>query len=1712
MNSFFIKKFGEIECKMLKIKKYVIIKYRIEVSIITKLLFGGNYMNLEQFRHIKQAMLNIFNRSDEMEKSGVPSEQLQAEVEQMVQEYYRLQAQLLDSDLSSIPFEEWEGLTLMSEDELDFSKTHANIDFSLLKDIGYESINLSGCNVKGIDALNFDENTFDEEFIKSHPEYFPDETVPKEVRDRFFKQKIQFADLIEYPSLRKCVNKNSFGRTYHNPSGSLVSAIGIESALRLFDENPKFVEYITKTDEFSSSKIDFLSERIEKDKPYEDKKRFVYECVVKSLGRRYDWYDWYDWEFPPKEIIPEDMIQNFPSVFIKDGELPEETMNNYYSGKLSLGEIRYYKDILKTKDISIGTRSSWEISGVKNVFGDVWNYIEQVPRSLDTVVSNYLSGVHDNAQLEQLKSMETDDVVAMAIKHGIQSERISTDIDSLVTYCQYLPIDEAIPNETIRNFIMKCGYTILQEYNRQNNYVLDNSTSYSNDVEKTIFGNMAKYSAQMQDEVMINSEEELKQYLEKVISEMRKSGDYTTRDLLDKNKKELSTMFPSQFLNYNLLENIISEVPENVRRSVLSKLELGFNGNVELLLKTINQYPSLITALENKDIIIGDKYSPLYKKMYDTLGSKRFLEINSVYGGAINHLISKSSKETFESLLSELQNSEDFISILNSRVYESISSKRDFDIRNLPDSFKQQHPELYLKENAPEELVRQFYGSGYSILGGMSVVSPKDLQQHPEWIQFLTHIDLEKCLEGIQINVYNSNDGNQQHFAQQMSLYKALGLKFSQEEILSIISKYGDVFTEMHYFGIDIGLDKDDCFEKMLNAIARGIENRQITIRKNMPEEFKIKYPDLFLDEKAPEELQKLFYQRRINPELIQAHPEWKQFLLDKNLKTFCESNISNFLLDAKSINLSQEQLFDLFSKYGKYLASCNVRLAQVQDLNDIDNIIKKQIIESITIKRTLYDESAKEIIGTECPDLFLDENAPEELKQYFYNSTNNTPLTFELLKQHKEWLPFIQDKNVLLSLKKKNVGTVGLDKLFEKYGQEQALKMGMRNPESVMKMLEGNKFELLSQWYDKLNFIPHYVVMLDFPVEQSDKFVAAGKKWSQLMRIERHSLNEESKSALLKASMCFGVFDNDMDGFNKVMQLFTDIPRTLTEEQMLGLIHSAERSIGLAQWGKTGNEEIFKKGFETLKEVYGKNEDGNYTLKINSQQNKDVVSIVRGLMEDVGFLKVLAPDQAHKFFGGFEMKYEPEFRDFLLENMEEILRSDYISYMSSIQKQWAGIKALNSNRTLTLDMALAFVKSHSYQDVEVGNGKLAEVSNKARYSQQQFDTLQQIYNYGKQRVFSSVPRVKGEQGEYVYEILRLDDPLAVAIGTLSDCCQELGNVAETCMEHSMVNKHGRVFVVKNQAGEIVAQSWVWRNNNVICFDNIEVPDKQMFSHGIPRGMENSGIRNKFTDEILSVYQRAAQEMVEIDEKTYSQLLEEGKITQEQYESLVLRKVTTGEGYSNIKGSFATLEKDDTLVGPEPFEPPVELNRTLYTNDSKTTQYILSGEQGVKTNVGNTPTLYQDEFIIYDNTNTREQDVLSLQKLEYITKKDNYTGRTQSEETENIISAIANNYNLNPETTRVIMNANFAIIYDTREDSVVVGDILYNTSVNLKGQQVDITDKVAMQIRMAIEQIGVKGKKFDISRLDQEQLEMCSKAMNLNEELDVERGISHGAR
>lgn len=463
---------------------------------------------------------------------------------------------------------------------------------------------------------------------------------------------------------------------------------------------------------------------------------------------------------------------------------------------------------------------------------------------------------------------------------------------------------------------------------------------------------------------------------------------------------------------------------------------------------------------------------------------------------------------------------------------------------------------------------------------------------------------------------------------------------------------------------------------------------------------------------------------------------------------------------------------------------------------------------------------------------------------------------------------------------------------------------------------------------------------------------------------------------------------------------------------------------------------------------------------------------------------------------------------------MEKILNNpDYISLISRIQKQFSEIKAMNSNRTLTLDLAISYVQANKYSSINIGNERVAEISAIAGYTQEDFLKLQEIYNYGKQRTFSSIPRIeqciqKGS-GMYTYETLRLDDPLAMAIGTLTDCCQELNNCAEICMEHSMVDKNGRIFVIRDEQGNIVAQSWVWRNKDVLCFDNIEIPDKA-FARTIKDHPEIG--RKGFTDEIFEIYNLAAQDLMEEDEKKYKELLECGKITQDQYDGLRLGKITVGLGYNDIAESLMKNSYVDkgNISRPLPFDEPVKLSRGLYTNDS-VTQYILKERDDRKQFDGDTLPIHSDTFIEYTDSNFTDKDLLYLEKLEIITKENPRqleTSVSEYAEDGKLITEIAKNYGLNPETSKIIMNANFAIIYDINDDKLRIGELLFNTKVDNESQQMDMENQVLMQMRLALEQIA-SDKSIDVSNLDEKQKEMYKKITGLTDEIDIERGVGH---
>ena len=1640
-------------------------------------------LSLSQFRDIKIKLLDIVYEADS--KNGEVDEET-------FNKYLSLQEELLSYDLSDIDFSEWKNMVLI-QDTLDFSKTHANLDFSLIRSVEFEKINLDGCNIRNTEYLDYDEDSFTEEYKEKHPELIPDESIPKDIRDILKQRKIEFHHLIEYPSLRKYITRHSFSNGVGTPSKYFIRGVGFDNAMKLFDEYPRFIEMITKEYKETFTNTGFKFNHLEykiQTAPYEEAKQALFKDIVSEIKGAF-WIRELD-----VDVLPEEMKNLMPKLIISDDELPEDVSERFYSGTLTVSDFYNYGPILKEKDTEFGTRSSFDIRTINKICGSIWKYVEEIPPKYHNIVSQYIDMIK-YGPTDILSEMEPREIITEAIAYNLSNSMRLHTLEDLKDYLEYLPPEEVFKSKIEYDFIQKCGFDNLIEFTKDNDRLLDFESFGSS----TVLEVFSKYYYSIKD-MEISNQEDLKKAFQIIIHQIREdaldSDDYyirTRRDLF-------YDIAPQEFLDLDLVNRILETVPDKSLSA--EDIERFFSGDIKSLIVTINKYPALLEAFKGKNVIINDsKANELAEKM----GMDNFLSLGQEYGASLITILNSMTKEETNNLLSK-----DKVEIekeIDKRLYKSIVNHRDFDIRTLPQKFKQAHPELYLPEDAPKDLQEAFYErkSWY----GYTALEIGDLQDHPEWAPYLLDVDLKMCFSQKMIGVYGdvSSDSFQNRYDREMDFIEFLEQRLSQREILDILTKYGRLLNN-RFFTLGNDLSREHTNDAIMYTVYSEIINRRINYNIDiMPQEFIDRNPELFLDKRAPQELQNAFYQKQITPEMIRDNLDWIPYLRAKDLYVCCSKDVTHFVENCQSLELSNDQIFEYFIKYGEYLSDniIDIWMISRSNISDIDKVIKEQLLHYIIRERGKYDEGAKKIIGDLHPELFLDDDAPQELKDAFYVKTTSYPnsfpvMSFELLREHKEWLPFLENKNALLSFQKTIGSPNEVLKFFQRYGSaKEAIRIGMKQPTYVTQMIRSDKVDALCEWYDRVHFIPHHVVMINFPIEQIDKFVASGKKWSQIMKLERFTRDDETIEALLKASMCFGIFDNDSLGLNKMMKLFTDLPETITEEDFEKIRIMA----GLKeQMGWRGQESIIDDLLAG--KIYERDERGVYTLKIDQQHNKDLVKSIRDYLEELNISTILTPHKAHILFGGFDMEYDPEFRDFLLDNMETILTSDdYISSISAIQKQWKEIKAMNSNRHLTLDLAFAHIRTNSYQNVQPGNVRLAEVVHDRLYSQQDFEILQKIYNLGKIRTHSSIPRIEGQKEKYTYEIVRLDDPIALVIGPLTDCCQELGNAAQGSMEHSMTNKHGRLFIIRDEEGNFVAQSWVWRNKNVLCFDNIEIPSK-----AFTRARQKENDRLEY--DVLEVYQQASQELIERDEKEYKKLLEQGKITEEEYEALKIAKVTVGKGYNDIAEALKNETKSDEskVARPIPSKSPV-LHSSIYIRDSES-QYILAGDQDVVDSSLETPTIYHDEYEILDNDKKpTQEDLMMLTKLEYATKSASYEGNF--EVNPNLaIRQIGYNYFLDPNNTRIVMNPNFAIVYEEKEDEIVIGEILYNTSIKNGDEIIDITDEVAMQMKMALDQIGKEEKPFTLKRLSEKQQKMYDKAIMMDTEQVKERGLSHESK
>lgn len=1003
------------------------------------------------------------------------------------------------------------------------------------------------------------------------------------------------------------------------------------------------------------------------------------------------------------------------------------------------------------------------------------------------------------------------------------------------------------------------------------------------------------------------------------------------------------------------------------------------------------------------------------------------------------------------------------------------------------------YPELFLDQEIPLEL-KELFNSGN--------LNVKSLYFKDEYIKYLKDKNLIELLklrpfllpsEGQYFSSYNKS-----FFEKYIELY-------GNENFLKLCTEYGPFVS---YIGVLNQLEIDDNKEVVDKRIMEAIYNvilsgrtyfdsfhyKELEKNKN----FFNKYKDLFVDFKEilnltneeNEMLKNLCYEGLLKPEYIKDYPKLKEYLKDKRLFLFFQKDINSSNL---IIELGKDKFLSLAEKFGKYIDA--VTIQDIKNLNNTSNLeedIKNIIIKKCLSGEYIYEENVPFFLKENAKDLFLREDAPEELKKYFY-ANEGKYLDFKILKENfNEWKEYLTKEQIKLAILKNPATRNQIKEYLEKFGLEKALRLALKNPDNVNYMIEHSYINILDLWYSKTGetFVPNKTIMLNFPEEDIDKFLISGKYWSTLMRLEDYSLTQNKTISLIKLSYLFGIFDQDKKGFDNLYAILTSIPKIIYNDQkeIVEKIKNDVNNLFREELEKTLTKDKIEFVDGNLFDFFYKKDDlDNYKVKINFDLCPNTGKLFRKIIQKYNELPILTPDKVEKIFFDFPYKNDEKFREFFIKNLDSILRNhnENSALISDVAKNFEKIRIINSNRKLTLNRAISYISSANYENINYGNEALARTSLLAGYKDEDFEILQRIYNIGKTRCLSSIPRIENKYNGYSYEMLRLDDPTHLTIGEFTTCCQKLSNAGETCMEHSMLDKNGRVFVVKDKVGNVVAQSWVWRNGDTLCFDNIEVPNLLI------KNMRSEGKNlNEFSSNILKIYKKAGEELIKIDSETYKSLLELGKITKEEYEILRLKRTTFGLGCNDIikelKENLDVVKPEETL---QPFEyTPVFTKKDIYLSDSMI-QFVLSGEEEVsKEHNRENLYVYNDQYIEYTDSNFNSFD--TYKALEKITKEET----TNISEGSNFIINLELKNNLDPQKTRIVMNSNFAILYEKDEDKIKIADLLFNTKIENHEQVIDIEDEVALQINLALKQIS-EDKRVELLNLDENQKDMYEKAL-----------------
>jgi len=454
--------------------------------------------------------------------------------------------------------------------------------------------------------------------------------------------------------------------------------------------------------------------------------------------------------------------------------------------------------------------------------------------------------------------------------------------------------------------------------------------------------------------------------------------------------------------------------------------------------------------------------------------------------------------------------------------------------------------------------------------------------------------------------------------------------------------------------------------------------------------------------------------------------------------------------------------------------------------------------------------------------------------------------------------------------------------------------------------------------------------------------------------------------------------------------------------------------------------------------------------------------------------MKYITNGRVHQIFDGLKLEYNQEFSEFLLKNTEDIVEDNsLLSRINALQKTIIEISKDPdyADIEITPEIALRATSDIQYSNKKVGFEKGEELAKKFAFDQEYFEVAQEIWDGARKRDASIIPRVQGKDEGYSYEVLRLDDVTGIYAGNISNCCQKLGGIGETAMLHSMTEKSGRVFVIRDNSKKIIAQSWLWRNGGTICFDNVEIPDNA-----------NS---NKNQTAIYEILKKVAKELCDRDSEVVDKLIAEGKLSEEKGSLMKARKVTVGKGYTDIdairNNKDKSIEDDECKYPMEAYKKYKGIDDEpdeLYVSDSRNQVVLYKVDDYEKENRQLTEPIHIDENIEKNSLDLTNSELKMMREIE----------REIKEESEiNTVEELVEQYGVEQEELNAVIGTDWFMLYSEKDEDITVHKMLKSPSSG-------IMKKSIKEQREAVKMLMDKGKAISME-FENERVHKAAKSM-----------------